>query len=83
MNILCMDCDKDIDASGEYGLLYLKDKIWLRANSRGKGTLCAACCEKRLKRKLIASDFYFPEGLMKLRKLFGLYKTDNLWKAIR
>lgn len=52
---LCMDCGKDVKASGEYFML--DDALWRRVNPLVIGMLCLGCTEDRLGRPLYGSDF--------------------------
>lgn len=51
----CLDCQVDTGKIGEY--YFLHPEIWNAAHNSKKGMLCVGCIEKRLGRKLNASDF--------------------------
>lgn len=52
---LCMDCQMDTNQAQQYYML--KMSVWYRINQEIDGMLCIECVEKRLGRKLVASDF--------------------------
>ena len=52
---LCMDCRSDTFASEEYYML--RFGLWRSINARGRGMLCLACVERRLRRSLERRDF--------------------------
>ena len=52
---LCLDCGIDTGQANEF--YFVHTKLWLQAVGSIKGMLCLGCLEKRLGRKLVASDF--------------------------
>jgi hypothetical protein len=54
-SFLCLDCQQNTNESEEYYML--KDRIWCSINPKVAGMLCLHCAERRLKRKLVRTDF--------------------------
>jgi len=53
----CLSCKKSCyDDNKDYYML--KDEVWKSIHPQVKGMLCMDCCEKKLGRKLIASDIH-------------------------
>ena len=53
---LCIDCSCDTLDGQEYYML--TDATWAKTGlGPSGGMLCIGCCEKRIKRRLIAADF--------------------------
>lgn len=50
----CKDCGIDVEAAGEYCMLFMP--VWMEA-SAGADMLCIGCIENRLGRRLTRADF--------------------------
>jgi len=55
IKFLCLDCKIDTGKVNEFYML--KDEIWFSIHNSKEGMLCIDCLEKRLKRKLVKTDF--------------------------
>jgi len=51
----CLDCLNNTFKTREYYML--RNEIWALTNVGRKGMLCIECCEARIGRQLIPSDF--------------------------
>ena len=51
----CLDCNVDTGKISEH--YFLNTSLWMKLAGSNKGMLCVGCVEKRLGRRLIASDF--------------------------
>jgi hypothetical protein len=52
---LCLDCKVDTGKIGEHYML--TDSTWYQIHNSNQGMICLGCVEKRLGRKLVATDF--------------------------
>ena len=51
----CLDCKVCTNCCNEYYMV--TDKVWRKANPKGRGMLCIGCLELRLGRLLTSHDF--------------------------
>lgn len=51
----CLDCGMDTGKSHEF--YFVNTQLWLSVVGSTSGMLCVGCLEKRIGRKLVASDF--------------------------
>lgn len=52
---LCIDCKVDTSRIGEF--YFISTALWVEAVGSIQGMLCVGCLERRIGRKLCASDF--------------------------